>query len=665
MAVTTRFILDLKDKISPSLKRTNQQLKRAKSGLSAVEKGANSSFATIRKQSDRTRRSLGKVSDQLDQIKRKQRALANQRINSSGTRGRAGMGRQQRMGGNVVRSIGRLSGGGTAMSGLLGATRALPGPLGLAAAGIAAVGIAAYKASAHMISVAKEMRTAKQVASQAFVGTGEQVEAVTLRAKTLSEVMGTDYKKTVLSSRQLMAEFGFSSKQAFDFLEQGYRAGANQGGNMLELIKEQTKQMRGLGLTATEQLALMTQAQGVGASEQLPTMLKSLKEELPQLNKKSRALVSQLTGTPDFFKKFKDGQINVANAMQMISKGLAQSNLSQEAKGKLIGQLFNESAQDGMVLLQSFAQMDSSLAKVVNKNKEFNSTTSERIALQKKITKAQMASSKVWGKLSDKFDVLKMKARVAFYEIINRAMESAQGIWENIKTLDQFFGITKRLIPIGQMILKNISRPFKIAAGAIRLAATAVTWIQEKWATFKATVANSSIGKSLMKIKDYFKSLYAMVKPYVDRLTGMLTGLKETMSGLMNFDQSQISKGLNGIRGRTTKAKPIKDISKIFDYKKVLSKLDFKSLEKKNVNDFSDLEQDDNKKDPTKEVDKGLESIAAGGNQVRNVTVNIEKQVGVESLNTTIRESMGEIERMMQDMLLKVIQNTELVIAKS
>lgn len=60
----------------------------------------------------------------------------------------------------------------------------------------------------------------------------------------------------------------------------------------------------------------------------------------------------------------------------------------------------------------------------------------------------------------------------------------------------------------------------------------------------------------------------------------------------------------------------------------------------------------------------GLNSVSGGGNAVRNITVNIGKLIETQQINsTTIKESMPEIQRLVEEALIRSVAGTEQMIA--
>ena len=64
--------------------------------------------------------------------------------------------------------------------------------------------------------------------------------------------------------------------------------------------------------------------------------------------------------------------------------------------------------------------------------------------------------------------------------------------------------------------------------------------------------------------------------------------------------------------------------------------------------------------DPKDPMNNGLNSVAGGGNAIRNITVNITKLIESQNINTkNITESQGDIQRLVEEALIRAIAGTE------
>lgn len=67
-----------------------------------------------------------------------------------------------------------------------------------------------------------------------------------------------------------------------------------------------------------------------------------------------------------------------------------------------------------------------------------------------------------------------------------------------------------------------------------------------------------------------------------------------------------------------------------------------------------------NAEDPTDPLNKGLQSVAGGGNAIRNITVNITKLIESQNINTkNLTEGQADIQRLVEEALMRAIAGTE------
>ncbi len=60
-----------------------------------------------------------------------------------------------------------------------------------------------------------------------------------------------------------------------------------------------------------------------------------------------------------------------------------------------------------------------------------------------------------------------------------------------------------------------------------------------------------------------------------------------------------------------------------------------------------------------------MEAIAGGGNQVRNITVNIAKLIESQNINTTnLTEGSPQIQQKVEEALIRAISGTEQMISQ-
>lgn len=103
----------------------------------------------------------------------------------------------------------------------------------------------------------------KQVLGDAF--SGDELEAATKKALTLSEVFGFDFNESLRTVKTLMKSFGITSDQAFDMLTSGAQDGLDKNQDMLDTFNEYSPQFKAMGFDADDFYSILVSGSDAGA----------------------------------------------------------------------------------------------------------------------------------------------------------------------------------------------------------------------------------------------------------------------------------------------------------------------------------------------------------------------------------------------------------------
>lgn len=162
----------------------------------------------------------------------------------------------------------------------------------------------------------------KQVLGDAF--SGDELEAATKKALTLSEVFGFDFNESLRTVKTLMKSFGITSDQAFDMLTSGAQDGLDKNQDMLDTFNEYSPQFKAMGFEADDFYSILVSGSDAGAWS---------------IDKIGDAI-------KEFTIRIKDGSDSTSEAMAELSKSTRQvwKNFLQ---GKATGeQVFNAVVKD-------------------------------------------------------------------------------------------------------------------------------------------------------------------------------------------------------------------------------------------------------------------------------------------------------------------------------
>lgn len=94
--------------------------------------------------------------------------------------------------------------------------------------------------------------------------TGDALEEATQSALTLESALGLEVSETTRTAAALMKNFGIEAQQAYDIISAGAQQGANQNGDLLDVLNEYSAQYAALGLSAEEFISSLVDGADAG-----------------------------------------------------------------------------------------------------------------------------------------------------------------------------------------------------------------------------------------------------------------------------------------------------------------------------------------------------------------------------------------------------------------
>lgn len=94
--------------------------------------------------------------------------------------------------------------------------------------------------------------------------TGDALEEATQSALTLESTLGLEVSETTRTAGALMKNFGIEAQEAYDIIAAGAQQGANQNGDLLDVLNEYSAQYAALGLSAEEFISSLVDGADAG-----------------------------------------------------------------------------------------------------------------------------------------------------------------------------------------------------------------------------------------------------------------------------------------------------------------------------------------------------------------------------------------------------------------
>lgn len=300
-------------------------------------------------------------------------------------------------------SLRNLEGSGNVFSGLQTKVAAfgktlmglLANPYALALLGIAGVA-AGFK---WWYDYNKGLIEASRLTATLTGATGEMADKITADMSGIADTLGSDYKDTMKAANTLVQQYGISWNEAMELMKDGYQAGANASGNMVENIQQFGPAMRDLGVSAEEFVAILSNTKSgifdekgvqdiLNGGKRLRAMTKNMAADLDAVGISSQKMQEDLA----------QGNITMMDAVQQIAGKLKELPENSQEAGRIMKDVFGRTAADGgTLLIQSIADVNTNLEECIENSGELGRLNREQMEAQQELQETLAAVFKMSG----------------------------------------------------------------------------------------------------------------------------------------------------------------------------------------------------------------------------------------------------------------------------
>ena len=259
----------------------------------------------------------------------------------------------------------------------------LKNPVFLTIAGIVGVGMAGKFWYDYNKGLMEASRLTKE-----FTGlTGKEMQAVRDRILALSSAMGTDFKETLGTVDFLMAQFGLSAEEATKVVQDGFAAGANLSGNMLQNLNKYAPAFKDMGLTAEELAAILAQTRsGIFTDAGMDAIQMAGKKLREMSDTTAKSLQAVGIDAEQLGKDMESGAITGFGAVQKVSEALAKVGTNSKEAGAVLKDVFGKNgAAAGQELLKSLAVMSTDIEEVKKQTGEWGEQQERLVAANEEL----------------------------------------------------------------------------------------------------------------------------------------------------------------------------------------------------------------------------------------------------------------------------------------
>ena len=387
-------------------------------------------------------------------------------------------------------------------------TGLLANPAFLAVAGIASAG-AAFK---WWFDYNKGLEEATRLTREFLNIQGDELVTVRSEVQSIADTYGKDYKSVLSTVDNLMAHYGISAKEAMKVIEDGFQAGADQSGKLLENIQQYSTTFHDAGVSASELTAILAQTRSGIFSEQGMQVIEQGSKRIREMEKGTADALNAIhLSSEQIQKDLASGSKSTFDVIQEISAKLRELSPDSQAVGAVLKDVFGR--QGAAAGYQLITQLDT-MTKDINEVKKVTGEYGEELERQRQ------ASEELNTVMASLFDV----TQHGFSEMLIGAKTFAiQGLT----------AILKGVINVINYFIEWYNES-KLIRGAVQLitANFKTLWSTAKLVLNNIITAVKSVGRTLKGLGDILEGIF----------TGIFTG---------NYDK--VRQGWNEITSNFTR----------------------------------------------------------------------------------------------------------------
>lgn len=364
--------------------------------------------------------------------------------------------------------------------------------------------------------------------TQDFTGlTGNELKAVRNEVQGVAETFDKDFTEVLEAANAMSKQFGISFQESLRLIEDGFVAGADVNGEFLENIKEYPAYFKEAGISASEFIAITTQANQAGIYSDKG--IDVIKEGNLRIREMTTATAAALDGigisSKQVVKDLSDGSKTTFDIMKEVSEKLAEFPESSTEVGTALADIFGGPGEDaGLQYILTLKDIDTNLDNVKDRAGELAELQEEQLRSQVEL---ENVIASVFDATGGSFESMTTKAKTFVNDGIIAIIKGCVDI------VNWFVRLYNKSIAV-RTIFNSIVNSFKTIWSVAKFALSQIIDgfkslgdIIEGVFTLDLGKIKEGYQKGMNAFKDNFKSMVNEIKKNTD------DAVKETLDGEM------------------------------------------------------------------------------------------------------------------------------------
>ena len=305
---------------------------------------------------------------------------------------------------------------------------------------------------------------------------GDRTEEIAGRILGLTRSFDLDLNKTIESTNAISKQFGISVSEALSLIEQGFIAGADTNGEFLDVLREYPAQLKLVGLSAEQFIAIQTKAATSGVfNDKAVDAVKEAGISLREQTKATRDAIVALFGQSvgdELLNAINSGEITIADAIARISTELNKLPDQSKVVGQVLADVFKAAGEDaGITFIKSLKDIDQGLNSVIDKSSEAFQVELKRIKANQELAKVQSELAKLFT--SKEAGIFFTFLKTEGLRIILETSKVYKALFKDLGEIAKAFGLVskdsdgatgaiKLFGTVAKLFVENATRPTRL-----------------------------------------------------------------------------------------------------------------------------------------------------------------------------------------------------------
>lgn len=364
--------------------------------------------------------------------------------------------------------------------------------------------------------------------TQDFTGlTGGELKAIRNEVQAVADVYGKDFQETLEAANAMSQQFGISIQESFKLIEDGFASGADVNGEFLENIKEYPAYFKEAGLSASEFIAITTQANKSGIySDKGIDVIKEGNLRIREMTKATAEALDNIgISSKEAQQALADGSKTTFDIMQEVSAKLAEFPEASSEVGTALADIFGGPGEDaGLQYILTLKDIDTNLDNVKDRAGKLAELQDEQLRSQIEL---ENTIASVFDATGGSFESMTTKAKIFVNDGIIAIIKGCVDI------VNWFIRLYNKSIAV-RAIFNSIVNSFKTIWATVKFVLSqtidgfkALGDIIEGVFTLDLGKIKSGYQKGMNAFKDNFTSLVKEIKKNTE------DAVRETLDGQM------------------------------------------------------------------------------------------------------------------------------------